>query len=175
MAASELWMEHQKHNNQSAHETRWTNVVVTSESKEVVQKISERDFSAKTTLENNLFDHVRLITNPHDITQDTGYFGDIHSEISGFSRDEAMISAMSSLKAQLSTRVALGNCCSNFHLLMKDLFDIGCGAFDEQNSFQCLQDHKNPDFRVCCSWDQSEQCIARRSRQNTSSSGVIRS
>jgi hypothetical protein len=166
-AAGELWIDNQKHKDQPTNETGWTNIIVTSESKEVVQSISKRDFASNTALGNNLFNNMRLITNSRDISQNTGYFGDIHSKILGFSPDEAMISAMSSLKAQLSTRIALGNCCSNFHLLMKDLFDMGCGAFDDKDSFQCLQDHKNPDFRVCCAWDKSEQCIARRSLHNS--------
>lgn len=62
-----------------------------------------------------------------------------------------MLSAMSSLKAQLLPRISIGNCCSNFHVLLNDLLSEGCGAASD-NKFLCLQEYDDPALRVCCGW-----------------------
>jgi hypothetical protein len=154
-AAQELWMQHRG----SADTTpKITSIVVTSESKQIIGEQATYIFNQSSTAQQDHFP-ARFITNHLDVAQDTGYLEDI-SGASTFTADQAMLSAISSLKLQLMTRVTVGNCCSNFHLLLKDLLDAGCGAsFD--NTFQCLQDHENPDFRVCCAWDKSPECQAR--------------
>ena len=62
-----------------------------------------------------------------------------------------MLSAMSSLKAQLLPRVTIGNCCSNFHIMLNDFLSEGCGAASD-NTFLCLQEYDDPLLRVCCGW-----------------------
>jgi hypothetical protein len=97
-------------------------------------------------------------TNQLDVTQDTGYISQKNTlDHSTISADDVMMSAISSLKAQLATSVTLGNCCSNFHLLLKDLLEEGCGL-SRTNHFQCLQEHDNPKYRICCAWDKSPEC-----------------
>jgi hypothetical protein len=70
-----------------------------------------------------------------------------------------MLSAMSSLKAQLLPRITIGNCCSNFHALLNDFLSEGCGAASD-NTFLCLQEYEVPELRVCCGWHR--QCIAEK-------------
>jgi hypothetical protein len=72
-----------------------------------------------------------------------------------------MLSAMSSLKAQLLPRITIGNCCSNFHALLNDFLSEGCGAASE-NRFLCLQEYEDPALRVCCGWH--KQCIAAKQK-----------
>lgn len=54
---------------------------------------------------------------------------------------------MQILASQLSTQRVIGNCCSNFHLLLGD-FRQACG----KTPLQCLQDHERPEFRLKCVW-----------------------
>jgi hypothetical protein len=140
-----------------------TSIVVTTESQEVLRELHE--FAANETLRQGVPFPFRLITNHRDIAQNTGYLEHIadHPTIKA---DNAMLSAVSSLKAQLSNRVTVGNCCSNFHLLLSDILSEGCGAATE-GKFQCLQDHKDPEFRICCAWDKSTECQARRNLTHT--------
>jgi hypothetical protein len=62
-----------------------------------------------------------------------------------------MISALSSLKAQLLPRVSIGNCCSNFHVLLNDFLSEGCGAAST-NTFRCIQESDDPLLVICCGW-----------------------
>jgi hypothetical protein len=85
--------------------------------------------------------------------------------------DAVMLSAVSSLKAQLMANVVIGNCCSNFHQLLRELIEQGCGGAGVggghvgSTTFYCLQDHPNPDYRLCCSWDKSSRCMEKRQRR----------
>lgn len=160
-AAKELWSKHVGGVNTPPSPM---SVIVTSESKQVLREQANYSFHQPSSLHADSFP-IRFVTNHLDVFQDTGYLKDvINTNIAPFTADQAMLSAISSLKLQLLTRVTLGNCCSNFHLLLKDLLDTGCGATIE-NSFQCLQDDENPEFRVCCAWDRSPLCQARRKQR----------
>lgn len=138
-------------------------IIVTTESQSILQ---EQTAFASSMARNKDFPRPKFIVNHRDVAQDTGYVESIvHNPAkknqSAFQADDIMLSAMSSLRLQLMTRITLGNCCSNFHLLLKDLLYEGCGSSD-QNAFKCLQDHPNPNFRLCCSWDKTPECLARR-------------
>jgi hypothetical protein len=139
-----------------------TNVVVTTESKQVMNELAKyaTEVSSHNSY-NDSFLRVRFVTNHFDVTQDTGYFDSTNTKKTQHTANEIMLSSISSLKLQLYTRITVGNCCSNFHLLLKDLLSVGCGS-SPIHTFQCLQTHANPTFRVCCSWDKSEECQARR-------------
>ncbi|GAX24241.1 hypothetical protein FisN_4Lh058 [Fistulifera solaris] len=130
--------------------------IVTTES----QKIKDEMNLLKRT---NATDFVSaLVVNHLDVTQNTGYFKPSPIENTyDKGTDEAILSAMASLRLQLYPRFTLGNCCSSFHLMLKDILSEGCGAYHD-HVFQCLQTHANPQFRTCCSWDKSADCIARR-------------
>ena len=75
--------------------------------------------------------------------------------------DTIMLSAMSSLKAQLLPTLTIGNCCSNFHALLNDFLSEGCGAARD-SQFLCLQEYEDPMLRVCCGWHR--QCIAEKNK-----------
>lgn len=132
-------------------------IIITTESKKIREEME-------------LFQHnknmevaPRLLVNYLDITQNTGYFEPLSSNDTRKidETDEVILSAMSSLKVQLLPKLTLGNCCSSFHLMLKDILSEGCGAHPD-HVFQCLQAHENPRYRTCCSWDKSPECIARR-------------
>lgn len=73
--------------------------------------------------------------------------------------DEVMLSAVSSLKAQLLPRVSIGNCCSNFHVMLNDFLSEGCGAASD-NTFMCLQEYDDPLLHVCCGWH--HECMEKK-------------
>lgn len=147
------------------------NIVVTSESREVLRQ--EQRYASAMQNSNPSLAHPRFIWNHLDVAQDTGYLEEVlgssgdKANALNSTADEMMLSALSSLRAQLQTEVTLGNCCSNFHLLLKDLIDQGCGA-TETSHFQCLQDHEDLAYHICCSWDQSPRCQMRRQRHQQS-------
>ena len=166
--------------------------IVTTESKEIKVEYEsyllsqnrnnnypEATYGTKTNTSKAEF---QFITNHLDVTQNTGF---MNNDWSDDNADKIMLSAMSSLKVHLMNKITLGNCCSNFHLLLKDLLEEGCGAAvtnrrssstqeeEEMGSrFQCLQEHPDEQYRVCCAWDQSDRCKLRRSRNMTYSTLV---
>jgi hypothetical protein len=154
-AARELWM-----NAREVPSFRFSSVVVTTESKQVLNEQAQYASEMTLDVENHSTFPVRFITNPFDVAQDTGYFDGSISE-SQYSSNQIMLSSISSLQLQLHARYTLGNCCSNFHLMLKDLISVGCGS-NPFHTFHCLQDHTNPAYRICCSWDKSAECLARR-------------
>ncbi len=72
-------------------------------------------------------------------------------DVSTNDADAIMISALSSLKAQLLPRLSIGNCCSNFHILINDFLFEGCGAASS-STFHCIQETEDPLLMVCCGW-----------------------
>lgn len=69
--------------------------------------------------------------------------------------DEVMISSLISLKMQQYGSIVFGNCCSNFHRLMFEFLQQGCGLALKPK-LQCLQD--TPGYEVCCAWTKGETC-----------------
>jgi len=151
----------------SAMATVTTTFVVTSESRQVLRDLNDymtSNYTEKTSGESSktIFP-MRFLINTFDVAQDTGYLHEMNSSYN-VSSDDAMLSALSSLKLQLTTTVATGNCCSNFHLLFKDFHNSGCGVGSGANAFfVCLQDHPDEDLRPCCKWDTSKKCDFRSS------------
>lgn len=127
------------------------NLIVTTESRAMVDEIDR--FKANQTAQSVLPYVFHILTNEQDVTPDTGY---IPSLLLGtpnvsFTANEALLSAVSSLQYQLTAQVTIGNCCSNFHVLLADLLAAGCGAA-ANHTLHCLQEHEDPHFRVCCGW-----------------------
>lgn len=136
------------------------NIIVTSEATQV------RDEMA-TYLQHERHLHelpftARFISNNYDLHQGTGNPARTSSNIS---MDEVMLSAVSSLKLQINAKYTLGNCCSNFHNLLFDFLRDGCGAARQQIA-ECMQDHEDPSFRLCCHWSKDKECMAKRAIQN---------
>ena len=115
-------------------------ILFTSEASEMVQ--AQREYRSNRT----------FVTNTRDITPDTGFLSK-----SKIDTDEAMLSAMASLQLQLHGHVTVGNCCSNFHVLLADLLMEGCGV---ENTFLCLQENEDMALRICCGWQ--AECKAAR-------------
>ena len=171
--------------NDSRH-NRPIRVIVTTESRPIrdeMQDYQQQQQQLQHPLSQLPIDrsyHYQFITNPLDVTQDTGYFEDRPRTkhqypnqtmfMGDTTANDIMISTLSSLQLQLyATHLTVGNCCSNFHLILKDLLHIGCGvapARDHHHQFQCLQNHPNPQYRICCSWDKSVTCQNKRRQAN---------
>lgn len=112
----------------------------------------QRAFSTNATAQGALSIPFRIVSNTKDVTPDTGFVSDATGRgNASFSADDALLSAVSSIKFQLLPRLTLANCCSNFHVLLGDLLAGGCGAA-ESNSFHCMQENEDPALRVCCGW-----------------------
>lgn len=111
------------------------------------------------------------IVNEFDTQQDNGNprnnipEHNLDVELAENNADQVMLSMMSSLQLQLLARYSIGNCCSNFHRILFELLDGGCGAA-YQSSPECLQTNEDPEFRICCIWDDSEECKAKNVREN---------
>jgi len=94
-----------------------------------------------------------VIFNEYDVLQGTGYLKEMKTN---FTADQVMESLVSSMQMHLAADVGVGNCCSNLHLMLKDLREAGCGR---GTSFTCMQQHPLPQYRLCCSWD--KECNGR--------------
>jgi hypothetical protein len=138
-----LWKEHQTRARTKADPI----IVFTTESVNIVRE--RHEFINNATLRQGFPFPLNFVTNSKDVTPDTG-FAKSRPRVN-FTADEAMLSAISSLKAQMATRVTIGNCCSNFHTLLGDFLAEGLGATTE-NTFACLQEMKDPEYQVCCGW-----------------------
>jgi hypothetical protein len=110
----------------------------------------QRDFETNTTLQKDFPLSFQFLTNHKDVTPDSGFVQNIKKTMN-FTADESMLSAVTSLKFQLLPRVSLGNCCSNFHVLLNDFLVEGLGAASE-NTFKCLQEFEDPRLKICCGW-----------------------
>jgi hypothetical protein len=111
-----------------------------------------RAFVSNVTAQSSLPYKFHVLSNERDVTPNTGFvLSATDKQNATFTADEALLSAMSSLKLQLLARVTVGNCCSNFHVLLADFLAGGCGSANI-NAFHCLQEHDDPNFRVCCGW-----------------------
>jgi hypothetical protein len=84
-------------------------ILFTSESTEMVK--AQNDFSRTSSFE--------FLVNSRDVTPNTGLISEVTHE-SRFSADESMLSAISTFSFQLKARVSILNCCSNFHMLLKE-------------------------------------------------------
>lgn len=156
----QIWNKHQYVVNESAaaHGATdlTTSIVLTTESQSVLR--DKELFENDMTLRQRVPFNYKFITNDHDVMQSTGLPKDFVKNTKYEStEDEIMLSAISSLKAQLMAKFTVGNCCSNFHLLLFDFLQDGCGAAKD-NIGQCLQDNEDPEFRICCMWSTTDEC-----------------
>lgn len=136
-----------------------TSIVLTTESKSVLE--DKKKFETNHTLRAQVPFKYNFVTNQHDVMQETGLPNDfLKNAAAEVTADQIMLSAVSSLKAQLMAKFTVGNCCSNFHLLLFDFLQDGCGAAKD-NIGQCLQDNEDPEFRLCCQWSKSDECLAK--------------
>jgi hypothetical protein len=133
--ANEVWSEHfAGHDNGS--------VVITTEATDIANASRSYDTAGNLT----------IVMNRDDILQDTGR---PRTPKYRTQADAIMESTLVAIKLQLHTKFTIGNCCSNFHLVLFDLLMEGCGLSETQ---QCLQETTNPAYHVCCQWTNTEEC-----------------
>jgi len=92
----------------------------------------------------------RVATNTHDVHPDTGaarFYSEKDKQ--RFTADDALISSLTTMKFQLLPRLTIGNCCSNFHNMIRRLHSMGCSA-SRDHHFHCMQDNEDPALRMCC-------------------------
>lgn len=139
-------------------QSRTTSIIITTESEAVFKEI--QDYFSLSANATQL--PLRFLLNHRDIRQNSGFAKDFITSPK-ISADQVMHSAISSLALQLTPGLTVGNCCSNFHLMLADFLHSGCGTASS-NKFQCLQDNSDPDLRVCCKWDKTPVCLKRRNQ-----------
>ena len=140
-------------------------IILTTESASVLEEKDEFMADAGLVKKTVPFPF-EFVVNEFDIQQDGGNPRDnlpehnLEVELKENNADQVMLSMMSSLQLQLLARYSIGNCCSNFHRVLFELLDGGCGAA-YQSGPECLQQNEDPEFRICCVWDSSEECKAK--------------
>lgn len=159
----QIWNTHQEVIGQSASHhgaiNGTTSIVLTTESQSVLR--DKEKFEKDVMLRATVPFQYQFVTNDHDIMQSTGLPKNFIKNTNNVATlDEIMLSAISSLKAQLMAKFTIGNCCSNFHLMLFDFLQDGCGAAKD-NIGQCLQDNEDPEFRLCCMWSKTDECDAK--------------
>jgi hypothetical protein len=92
----------------------------------------------------------KIVMNTNDVLQNSG-----RPSTFKFKRQarNIMISSLVAIKLQLLSRHMIGNCCSNFYLLLRDLQNFGCGMALES---ACLQDALEERFHIQCMWDRTK-------------------
>jgi hypothetical protein len=123
-------------------------IFLTTEDKNILE--------ARKEYESNESFPFRFIVNEKDVLQGSGKPKSYKDRA-----DSIMLSSIVSMKLQLQSKFAVGNCCSNFHLMIFDLVREGCGAVKDSQAM-CLQEHPDPEFHICCGWTRSEECISQK-------------
>ena len=170
-----------------------TSIILTSESSEIFQaqqnmiiqdQQQQQQQSNNRSSDNLLSFPYKFVTNKYDVLQNTGDPARLNlTDASGItsSKEDILLSALTSLKMQFYAKYTIGNCCSNYHLLLFDFLKDGCGAAtaststtttgdgrhggDDQHVATCMQDHDDERFRICCGWTKTEKCLAKRSER----------
>ena len=142
-----VWKKHRSDNNAVA------NIILTTEDEKVMRDM-------KTFDPTSIPFSYRFITNDRDVLQGTGFANDFE-KIRNITADQVMLSSLAALKLQLGAKYSVGNCCSNFHNLLFDFLRDGCGAAQDTVAM-CLQEMEQAEYRVCCAWDKSDECEAKR-------------
>ena len=145
---SDIWSKHLNATGQTGKDLKPA-IIFTTESNSVAEQ--QIDFAGSEERQSKYPHRFQFITNTKDVTPGTGLLKKKAADRKGITADEAMISSMSSLQAQMKARVSIGNCCSNFHTLLSDYMMEGCGSASD-STFVCLQEHDDPINRVCCGW-----------------------
>jgi len=101
--------------------------------------------------------------NTKDTLQGTG---NVHTF--GDEADDIMESSLLAIQMQLHSSIVLGNCCSNFHLMIFDLVREGCGA--PNAVAKCLQETKE---LVCCGWTKTPECRALQEGQRNGTLPIV--
>jgi len=93
----------------NADGTRGQTILFTSESVEMTNE--QKAYSMNSS--------DRFLVNFRDVTPNTGLINEVLNT-GRFTADESMLSAISTLSFQMKARISILNCCSNFHMLLKE-------------------------------------------------------
>ena len=171
--ALQKWREQQNH----SHWNGRGKVILTSEDEGILsQRLSYQEQP------NDIFP-MDFVVNENDAAQGTGLPSQYKERA-----DDVMISSLVALQLQFLATTSVGNCCSNFYLMLLDLLRNGCGLHDHTFSIkpvttmmtttknvsnlplvpaptlQCLQETADAQFHVCCGWIRTDECDAVRRR-----------
>jgi hypothetical protein len=111
-AADMVWQDHQPTTTKNGDRSTPT-IIFTTES---IKMIKEQ----KAYISNNASSRHQFLTNTRDVIPNTGLISEVARNEERFTADENMLSAISSFSFQLLPGVSLGNCCSNFHMLLNE-------------------------------------------------------
>jgi hypothetical protein len=120
------------------------NIILTSEDRNIL--LESRRYQANSSFP------FRFLINEKDVFQGSGNPRHFHNR-----SDDIMLSSMIAIKLQLHSKFSIGNCCSNFHLVLFDLLREGCGSVAD-NEVMCLQEYPDPRYQLCCGWTKSAVC-----------------
>lgn len=138
--ANEVWLEHFAGHDKGS-------VVVTTEATDVAN--ASRMYAASYAGGGGT---LSIVMNDEDVLQDTGR---PRTPKYRARADDVMESTLVAMRLQFHTKFTIGNCCSNFHLVLFDLLQHGCGLSETQ---QCLQETTNASYHACCQWSKTEEC-----------------
>jgi hypothetical protein len=114
-AADMVWQDHhQPTTTKNGNRSTTPTILFTTES---IKMLNEQ----KAYISNNAASsRHQFLTNTRDVTPNTGLISEVASHEERFTADENMLSALSSFSFQLLPSVSVGNCCSNFHMLLNE-------------------------------------------------------
>jgi prenyltransferase beta subunit len=141
--------QYEKYINATNQPTKIATVILTSEQASIVAR--RHNYSTSTDFP------FQFVVNEKDAGQGTGEPEQYGIISGGPDADKIMLSTLVALKMQLMAKYTVVNCCSSFHRMILDLLRAGCGAAAEPE-FRCLQEMEDPQYHLCCKWDQDEQC-----------------
>mmetsp|Transcript_5138 Transcript_5138/g.8437 ORF Transcript_5138/g.8437 Transcript_5138/m.8437 type:complete len:742 (+) Transcript_5138:42-2267(+) len=138
-----MWEEQLKGGDDDGNKTKGE-LFLTTEDKTILE-------ARKAYARNDSFPY-RFIVNQKDVLQGSGKPKSYKDRA-----DAIMLSSIVSMKLQLQSKFVVGNCCSNFHLMIFDMVREGCGAVRDSQAM-CLQEHPDPEFHICCGWTRTDEC-----------------
>jgi hypothetical protein len=108
-------------------------------------------FSLRLSYANNMSFPFDFVVNDMDKPQGHG------SPIGYYDADAVMISSLTVLKLQMQADVLLVNCCSQFHSMLRDFVQEGCGD-NPAKHYECLDQMEDVRFRICCGTNKGGDC-----------------
>lgn len=131
-------------------------LILTTEDASIMAQSKKFKFQLQPPRNRSSTPSLNIITNGQDVLQDTGrlkkwlprYSQNSFMAKKYHSRSNEILTAtLTAIKLHTYPVHNIGNCCSNFHLLLFDLLDIGCGR---SQIHECMNYAANPKYRMKC-------------------------
>ena len=87
-----------------------------------------------------------FVVNENDVMQSSGSF-----RLTNVSPDKIILSSLIVMKMQFHAKYVYGNCCSNFHRLIFEMLQLGCGIQSPASARRCYPN-------ICCGWTGPVAC-----------------